>query len=114
MEIFGSYMGRDNSLAGEACQNLCTGYICGNHGRTDHFPGMFQLRRGSRGRTKLIFITLPNVFVNMEAWSYMGNTVLLFMTFASFSTIIAVFENIMSFCMDMFGWDRKKRHWSTV
>ena len=57
---------------------------------------------------KLIFITLPNVFVNMEGGRIWGTLFFLFMTFASFSTIIAVFENIMSFCMDMFGWDRKK------
>ncbi len=30
------------------------------------------------------------------------------MTFASFSTVIVMFENIMSFCMDMFGWSRNK------
>ena len=55
-----------------------------------------------------IFITLPNVFVNMEGGRIWGTLFFLFMTFASFSTIIAVFENIMSFCMDMFGWNRKK------
>lgn len=73
MEIFGSYMGRDNSLAGE---NLCTGYICGNHGRTDHFPGMFQLRRGSRGRTKTHFHHAAKRICKYGRRSYMGNTVL--------------------------------------
>ncbi len=44
----------------------------------------------------------------MEGGRIWGTMFFLFMTFASFSTIIAVFENIMSFCMDMFGWNRKK------
>ena len=46
--------------------------------------------------------------LDVEGGRIWGTMFFLFMTFASFSTIIAVFENIMSFCMDMFGWDRKK------
>ena len=56
----------------------------------------------------LIFITLPNVFVNMQGGRIWGCLFFLFMTFASFSTVIAVFENIMSFAIDMFGWSRNK------
>ena len=30
------------------------------------------------------------------------------MSFAAFSTVLAVFENIMAMCMDLFGWNRAK------
>ena len=56
----------------------------------------------------LIFVTLPNVFTNMAGGRIWGTLFFLFMTFASFSTVIAVIENIMSSCMDLFGWSRKK------
>ena len=72
------------------------------------FPACFSYGVEVGAGPKLIFITLPNVFVNMEGGRIWGTLFFMFMTFASFSTIIAVFENIMSFCMDMFGWDRKK------
>ena len=61
-----------------------------------------------RSERRLIFITVPNVFVNMAGGRVWGALFFLFMTFASFSTVIAVFENIMSFCMDMFGFSRNK------
>ena len=56
----------------------------------------------------LIFVTLPNVVVNMAGGRIWGTLFFLFMTFACFSTIIAVFENIISFWIDMFGISRKK------
>ena len=56
----------------------------------------------------LIFITLPKVFVNMAGGRLWGTLFFLFMTFASFSTVIAVFENLLASCIDNFGWSRKK------
>ena len=53
-------------------------------------------------------MTLPNVFVNMKGGRIWGSLFFLFMQFASFSTVIAVFENLISFCCDTFGWSRKK------
>lgn len=72
------------------------------------FPACFSYGVEVGAGPSLIFITLPNVFVNMTGRRIWGSIFFLFMTFASFSTVIAVFENIMSFCMDMFGWSRKK------
>lgn len=72
------------------------------------FPACFSYGVEVGAGPSLIFITLPNVFVNMTGRRIWGSLFFLFMTFASFSTVIAVFENIMSFCMDMFGWSRKK------
>ena len=37
-----------------------------------------------------------------------GGLFFLFMTFASFSTVTAVFESLIGNCMDNFGWSRKK------
>lgn len=72
------------------------------------FPACFSYGVEVGAGPSLIFITLPNVFVNMTGGRIWESLFFLFMTFASFSTVIAVFENIMSFCMDMFGWSRKK------
>ena len=63
---------------------------------------------GMASGPSLIFITLPNVFNHMAGGRLWGTLFFLFMTFASLSTVIAVFENIISFTMDLKGWDRKK------
>ncbi len=108
MEIFGSYMSKDNTLAGEGARicaldtfvALMAGFII--------FPACFSYGVEVNAGPSLIFITLPNVFVNMAGGRIWGSLFFLFMTFASFSTVIAVFENLMSFCMDTLGWNRKK------
>ncbi len=108
MEIFGSYMSRDNTLMGEGA------YICGLDtfvaiaAGLIIFPACFSYGVEVNAGPSLIFVTLPNVFVNMAGGRLWGALFFLFMTFASFSTVIAVVENIMSSCMDMFGWSRKK------
>lgn len=108
MEIFGSYMSKDFTLAGEGIKicgldtfvAIMSGFII--------FPACFSYGVEVDAGPSLIFVTLPNVFVNMAGGRVWGCLFFLFMTFASFSTVIAVFENIMSFCMDMFGWSRNK------
>ena len=57
---------------------------------------------------QLIFVTLPNVFNSMAGGRIWGTLFFIFMTFAAFSTILAVFENIISCGMDLFHWSRKK------
>ena len=108
MEIFGSYMGKDHTLAGEGVRICALDTFVAIMAGLIIFPACFSYGVEVGAGPKLIFITLPNVFVNMEGGRIWGTLFFLFMTFASFSTIIAVFENIMSFCMDMFGWNRKK------
>ena len=108
MEIFGSYMSKDNTLAGEGARICALDTFVAIVSGLIIFPACFSYGVEVGAGPKLIFITLPNVFVNMEGGRLWGSLFFLFMTFASFSTIIAVFENIMSFCMDMFGWSRKK------
>lgn len=108
MEIFGSYMNEDHTLVSEGIQiclldtfvAVCSGLII--------FPACFSYGISVNAGPGLIFETLPNVFVNMTGGRLWGTLFFMFMTFASFSTVIAVFENIISTCMDTFGWSRKK------
>lgn len=108
MEIFGSYMGRDHSLAGEGARICALDTFVAIMSGLIIFPACFSYGVEATAGPSLIFVTLPNVFVHMAGGRIWGTLFFLFMTFASFSTIIAVFENIMSFCMDMFGWSRGK------
>ena len=108
MEIFGSYMGKEHTLAGEGVKICALDTFVAIMAGLIIFPACFSYGVEAGAGPKLIFITLPNVFVNMTGGRIWGALFFLFMTFASFSTVIAVFENIMSFCMDMFGWKREK------
>lgn len=108
MEIFGSYMGKEQTLAGEGVRICVLDTFVAIMAGFIMFPACFSYGVQVDAGPSLIFITLPNVFVNMAGGRVWGSLFFLFMTFASFSTVIAVFENIMSFGMDMFGWSRKK------
>ena len=108
MEIFGSYMSRDNTLAGEGIRICALDTFVAIMAGLIIFPACFSYGVEAGAGPQLIFITLPNVFINMASGRIWGTLFFLFMTFASFSTVIAVFENIMSFAMDMFGVSRQK------
>lgn len=108
MEIFGSYMSKDHALAGEGVRICALDTFVAVMSGLIIFPACFSYGVEVTAGPKLIFVTLPNVFVNMAGGRIWGSLFFLFMTFASFSTVIAVFENIMSFAMDMFGWNRNK------
>lgn len=108
MEIFGSYMSKDNTLTGEGIRICALDTFVAIMAGLIIFPACFSYGVEVNAGPQLIFITLPNVFVNMSGGRIWGSLFFLFMTFASFSTVIAVFENIMSFCMDMFGISRRK------
>ena len=108
MEIFGSYMSKDHALAGEGVRICALDTFVAVMSGLIIFPACFSYGVEVTSGPKLIFVTLPNVFVNMAGGRIWGSLFFLFMTFASFSTVIAVFENIMSVAMDMFGWSRNK------
>ena len=108
MEIFGSYMGKEHTLAGEGARICALDTFVAIMAGLIIFPACFSYNVEVNAGPSLIFITLPNVFVNMPGGRIWGSLFFLFMTFASFSTVIAVFENIMSFGIDMFGWSRNK------
>ncbi|MDD2957609.1 MAG: sodium-dependent transporter [Lachnospiraceae bacterium] len=108
MEIFGSYMSKDRSLPGEALRICGLDTFVAIMSGLIIFPACFSFGVQPDAGPSLIFITLPNVFVNMAGGRIWGTLFFLFMTFASFTTIMAVFENLLSFCIDTFGWSRKK------
>ena len=108
MEIFGSYMTKEHTLPGEAvCICALDTFVALMSGLII-FPACFAFGVQPDAGPPLIFITLPRVFVNMVGGRVWGALFFLFMTFASFTTVLAVFENIMASCIDCFGWTRKK------
>ena len=108
MAIFGSYIGKDHTLTGETI-NIClldtlVAFLAG----LIIFPYCFAFGVDPGQGPGLVFITLPNIFNQMVGGRIFGVLFFVFMTFAAQSTIIAVFENIISFSMDLFGTSRKK------
>lgn len=108
MAIFGSYIGKDHTLTGETI-NIClldtlVAFLAG----LIIFPSCFAFGVDPGQGPGLVFITLPNIFNQMVGGRLFGVLFFVFMTFAAQSTIIAVFENIISFSMDLFGTSRKK------
>ncbi len=108
MLIFGSYIGQERSLSGEAASitlldtfvALMAGFII--------IPSCFAFGIEPGAGPSLIFITIPNIFAQMPGGRIWGALFFLFLTFAAFTTIVAVFENIISFAIDLRGWSRKK------
>ncbi|MDO4483072.1 MAG: sodium-dependent transporter [Clostridia bacterium] len=108
MEIFGSFMPGDKTLTGESLRICALDTFVAIMSGLIIFPACFTYGIQPDAGPSLIFVTLPNVFVNMPGGRIWGSLFFLFMSFASFSTIIAVFENIMSFTEEMFHISRKK------
>ncbi len=108
MEIFGSYMSRDHTLPSEAGTICILDTFVAIMAGLIIFPACFAFGVAPDQGPALIFVTLPNVFVNMAGGRIWGSMFFLFMTFASFSTVIAVFENLIAYLTDTFGISRKK------
>ena len=108
MEIFGSYMSKENTLASEAARICGLDTFVAITSGLIIFPACFSFGVEPDQGPGLIFVTLPDVFVNMAGGRLWGALFFLFMTFASFTTVIAVFENILSSCIDNFGLNRKQ------
>lgn len=108
MEIFGSYMSKAHGLAGESVRICALDTFVAIMAGMIIFPACFAFGLRPDAGPSLIFITLPNVFVNMSGGQLWGSLFFLFMTFASLSTVLAVFENIIALFIDTFGWSRKK------
>ena len=108
MAIFGSYIGKEHALMGESVRvcildtmvALCAGLII--------FPACSAYGVDVKSGPALIFMTLPNVFNNIAFGRFWGSLFFLFMTFAAYSTVLAVFENIVSCVSELTGWGRKK------
>ena len=108
LAIFGSYIGKDRSLTGEAVSVTILDTFVALMAGLIIFPACFAYNIKPDSGPSLIFITLPNVFNEMSGGRVWGSLFFLFMSFAAVSTIIAVFENIISFAMDLTGCSRGK------
>lgn len=108
MAIFGSYISRDRTLMGESVNICILDTIVALMAGLVIFPACFAFGVDPGEGPGLVFVTLPNIFNQMAAGRLWGTLFFIFMSFAALSTIIAVFENIISFGIDLWGWTRKK------
>ncbi len=108
MAIFGSYIGKDKRLAGESINVVALDTSMALLAGLMIFPAAFAFGVDAGSGPGLIFVTLPNIFNQMIGGQIWGSLFFLFLSFAAMTTVIAVFENIMAFTMDEWGWNRKK------
>ena len=108
MTIFGSYIGKDQSLTGESARIIALDTSVALMAGLIIFPACFAYGVNPDSGPGLLFVTLPNVFAKMSGGRIWGSLFFLFMTFAAMTTLIAVFENIIAYWMDNHGWSRKK------
>ena len=112
MAIFGSFIGKERSLLGESVNIACLDTFVAFTSGLIIFPAFFTYMEGANIKQaagpNLIFVTLPNIFMNMPAGNLWGALFFLFMSFAALSTIFAVFQNILSCVQEISGWSKKK------
>ncbi len=108
MAIFGSYIGKERSLMGEAVNIALLDTFVAIASGLIIFPACFAYGVDVNSGPDLIFITLPNIFNNMPLGRVWGSFFFVFMSFAAISTVLAVFENIISCTTDLFKWSRRK------
>ncbi len=108
MAIFGSYLNKDRALMGEAVNVAILDTFVALTSGLIIFPACFAYGVEANSGPSLIFITLPNIFNNIPLGQLWGSLFFIFLTFAAFSTVLAVFEGIIACTMDMFNMSRKK------
>lgn len=108
MAIFGSYVKKDRSLMGESINVAVLDTFVAFTSGLIIFPACFAYDVEVNNGPSLIFKTLPNIFNNIPLGRLWGSLFFIFMSFAALSTVITVFETLISCTMDLFGWSRKK------
>ena len=108
MAIFGSYIGKEQSLLGESANVIVLDTFVAIVAGLIMFPACYTYGLEVNAGPSLLFDTMASVFTHMAGGRWWGTLFFLFMVFASFSTVLAVFENILAVCMDTFGISRKK------
>lgn len=108
LSIFGSYIGKEKALAGEALSVLLLDTAVAIMAGLIIFPACFAFGVNPGEGPGLVFVTLPNVFNEMAGSRLWGSLFFLFMTFAALSTVIAVFQNIIACTREILGWSQKK------
>lgn len=107
MTIFASYLDKKRTLAGESINIMVLDTFVALTAGLIIFPACFSFGVDVSSGPGLVFVTLPNIFNAMGNAQLWGTLFFVFMNFAALSTIIAVFENIVSFSIDKFGCSRK-------
>jgi NSS family neurotransmitter:Na+ symporter len=108
MAIFGSYIGKYRRLFGEGINIMVLDTFVAFTAGLIIFPACFAYGVNPGGGPGLLFVTLPNIFNSMPLGQLWGTLFFVFMLFAALSTVVAVFENIISFAMDLTGCSRTK------
>lgn len=108
LSIFGSYIGKERSLTGEAVSVMALDTAVAIMSGLVIFPACFAFGINPGEGPGLVFVTLPNVFNEMAGSRLWGSLFFLFMTFAALSTVIAVFQNIIACTREIFGWTQRK------
>ena len=108
MEIFGTYMSKDHTLLSESVRICALDTFVAFSSGLIIFPACFSYGIEPGSGPSLIFMSLPQVFMNMAGGRVWGTLFFIFMSFAALSTVIAVMENIIASFMDTCGWSRKK------
>ena len=108
MAVFGSYIGRERSLTGETVNIILLDTFVAVASGLIIFPACFAFGVKPNAGPGLLFITLPAIFNQMAGGRVWGALFFAFMSFAALSTVVAVFENIVSYWIDVRGWSRRK------
>ena len=108
MEIFGSYIGRERSLTGEAVSVTALNTVVAILAGLIIFPACFAYGVSPDQGPSLVFVTLPMVFGQMPLGNVWGALFFVFMSFAALSTVIAVFENLISWTIDKWNMSRRR------
>lgn len=108
MAIFGSYVKKDRTLMGESINIAVLDTFVALTSGLIIFPACFAYNVEVNNGPSLIFKTLPNIFNNLPLGRLWGSLFFIFMSFAALSTIITVFETLISCTMDLWNWSRKK------
>lgn len=111
MAIFGSYLGKERTMMGEAMNVVFLDTFVAFTAGLIVFPACSAFGVEAGSGPSLIFITFPNIFNNMALGRLWGSLFFVFMSFAALSTVFAVFENIVACVRDLTGWERKKTSW---
>ncbi len=108
MAIFGSYIDKERSLLGESVNILVLDTFVAIVAGLIIFPACFTFDVEPGAGPSLLFVAMAKVFNSMAGGRVWGSLFFLFMCFAAFSTIIAVFENILACVRELTNWNRVK------
>ncbi|MBQ8111403.1 MAG: sodium-dependent transporter [Clostridia bacterium] len=108
MAIFGSYIGKERSLMGEALNVIGLDTFVALIAGLIMFPACFTYGLQVNAGPSLLFDTMASVFNNMAGGRWWGALFFLFMVFAAMSTVLAVCENILAMVRELTGWSRPK------